>query len=139
MACETRGRKRHVLYVQVADRPLIYPTEDADTVARIIILAVKCSIANYIIGAIIIACKVGILFTIVTYRVPGCALQINIRSLLEVVTVEVAVRVTIGITVGGIAAIDVIRQRLQIGGGTDKPRVVLRAAAPAQKFIGGGG
>ena len=115
MACETRGRKRHVLYVQVADRPLIYPTEDADTVARIIILAVKCSIANYIIGAIIIACKVGTLFTIITYGVPLHALQINIRSLLKVVPVEVAdtaANIGIGITVGGFAAIDVIRQCL---------------------------
>lgn len=114
MACETRGRKRHVLYVQVADRPLIYPTEDADTVARIIILAVKCSIANYIIGAIIIACKVGTLFTIITYGVPLHALQINIRSLFEVAAVEVTdiFSTTIDITVDSFAAIDVIRQRL---------------------------
>lgn len=88
--------------------------------------------------AIIVTRKTGTSIVTVPDRVPSCALQINIRSLLKVVPVEVAVRVTIGITVGGIAAIDVIRQRLQIGGGTDKPRVVLRAAAPAQKFIGGG-
>lgn len=88
--------------------------------------------------AIIVTRKTGTSIVTVPDRVPSCALQINICSLLKVVPVEVAVRVTIGITVGGIAAIDVIRQRLQIGGGTDKPGVVLRAAAPAQKFIGGG-
>ena len=44
----------------------------------------------------------------------SCALQINIRSLFEVVAVEVAdiFSTTIDITVGGFAAIDVIRQRL---------------------------
>ena len=62
--------------------------------------------------AIIVTRKTGTSIVTVPDRVPSCALQINIRSLLKVVPVEVAVRVTIGITVGGIAAIDVIRQRL---------------------------
>lgn len=62
--------------------------------------------------AIIVTRKTGTSIVTVPDRVPGCALQINICSLLKVVPVEVAVRVTIGITVGGFAAIDVIRQRL---------------------------
>ena len=93
------------------------------------------------IATVVVTGKVKVGFITVPDRVPSCALQINIRSLLKVVPVEVAdtaANIGIGITVGGFAAIDVIRQRLQIGGGTDKPGVVLRAAAPAQKFIGGG-
>ena len=62
--------------------------------------------------AIIVTRKTGTSIVTVPDRVPSCALQINIRSLLKVVPVEVAVRVTIGITVGGITAIDVIRQHI---------------------------
>lgn len=92
------------------------------------------------IATVVVTGKVKVGFITIPDRVLGCALQINIRSLFEVVAVEVTdiFSTTIDITVDSFAAIDVIRQRLQIGGGTDKPRVVLRAAAPAQKFIGGG-
>lgn len=92
------------------------------------------------IATVVVTGKVKVGFITVPDRIPGCALQINIRSLLEVVTVEVAKTAAVGIIgVGGMRIIvDKIRQRLQIGGGTDKPGVVLRAAAPAQKFIGGG-
>ena len=92
------------------------------------------------IATVVVTGKVKVGFITIPDRVPGCALQINIRSLFEVVAVEVTdiFSTTIDITVDSFAAIDVIRQRLQIGGGTDKPGVVLRAAAPAQKFIGGG-
>ena len=90
--------------------------------------------------AIIVTRKTGTSIVTVPDRVPSCALQINIRSLLKVVPVEVAKTAAVGIIgVGGMRIIvDKIRQRLQIGGGTDKPGVVLRAAATAQKFIGGG-
>ena len=92
------------------------------------------------IATVVVTGKVKVGFITVPDRIPGCALQINIRSLLEVVTVEVAKTAAVGIIgVGGMRIIvDKIRQRLQIGGGTDKPRVVLRAVAPAQKFMGGG-
>lgn len=65
--------------------------------------------------AIIVTRKTGTSIVTVPDRVPSCALQINIRSLLKVVPVEVAdtaANIGIGITVGGFTAIDVIRQRL---------------------------
>ena len=64
--------------------------------------------------AIIVTRKTGTSIVTVPDRIPGCALQINIRSLLEVVTVEVAdiFSTTIDITVDSFTAIDVIRQRL---------------------------
>lgn len=64
--------------------------------------------------AIIVTRKTGTSIVTVPDRVPSCALQINIRSLLEVVTVEVAKTAAVGIIgVGGVRIIvDVIRQRL---------------------------
>ena len=67
------------------------------------------------IATVVVTGKTGTSIVTVPDRVPGCALQINICSLLKVVPVEVAdtaANIGIGITVGGIAAIDVIRQRL---------------------------
>lgn len=64
--------------------------------------------------AIIVTRKTGTSIVTVPDRVPSCALQINIRSLLEVVTVEVAKTAAVGIIgVGGMRIIvDKIRQRL---------------------------
>ena len=64
--------------------------------------------------AIIVTRKTGTSIVTVPDRVPSCALQINIRSLFEVVAVEVTdiFSTTIDITVDSFAAIDVIRQRL---------------------------
>lgn len=64
--------------------------------------------------AIIVTRKTGTSIVTVPDRVPSCALQINICSLLEVVTVEVAKTAAVGIIgVGGMRIIvDKIRQRL---------------------------
>lgn len=66
------------------------------------------------IATVVVTGKVKVGFITVPDRVPSCALQINIRSLFEVVAVEVAgrVRVTVCIIVFRIAAVDKIRQRL---------------------------
>lgn len=66
------------------------------------------------IATVVVTGKVKVGFITVPDRIPGCALQINIRSLLEVVTVEVAKAAAVGIIgVGGVRIIvDVIRQRL---------------------------
>lgn len=66
------------------------------------------------IATVVVTGKVKVGFITVPDRIPGCALQINIRSLLEVVTVEVAKTAAVGIIgVGGVRIIvDVIRQRL---------------------------
>lgn len=126
--------------MQIADRTKIHTAENTGEGITVVYYAGGNSIANYMIATVVVTGKVKVGFITIPDRVPGCALQINIRSLFEVVAVEVTdiFSTTIDITVDSFAAIDVIRQRLQIGGGTDKPRVVLRAAAPAQKFIGGG-
>lgn len=64
--------------------------------------------------AIIVTRKTGTSIVTVPDRVPSCALQINIRSLLKVVPVEVAKTAAVGIIgVGGMRIIvDKIRQRL---------------------------
>ena len=66
------------------------------------------------IATVVVTGKTGTSIVTVPDRVPSSALQINIRSLLEVVTVEVAKTAAVGIIgVGGMRSIvDKIRQRL---------------------------
>ena len=110
----TFRRKFYILYMQIADRTKIHTAENTGEGITVVRYAGGNSIANYMIATVVVTGKVKAGFITIPDRVPGCALQINIRSLLEVVTVEVAdiFSTTIDITVGGFTAIDVIRQRL---------------------------
>ena len=101
--------------MQIADRTKIHTAENTGKCITVVRYAGGNGIANYMIATVVVTGKVKAGFITIPDRVPGCALQINIRSLLKVVPVEVAdtaANIGIGITVGGFAAIDVIRQRL---------------------------
>ena len=98
--------------MQIADRTKIHTAENTGEGITVVCYARRNSIANYMIATVVVTGKVKVGIITIPDRVPGCTLQINIRGLFEIVAVEIAVRVTIGITIGGIAAIDVIRQRL---------------------------
>ena len=103
--------------MQIADRTKGDPAENTSGgIPFRILFAGGDGIANLVITTVIVASKIEIITAAVPNRLPILyALQINIRSLLKVVPVEVAdtaANIGIGITVGGIAAIDVIRQRL---------------------------
>lgn len=102
--------------MQIADRTKGDPAENTSGgIPFRILFAGGDGIANLVITTVIVASKIEIITAAVPNRLPILyALQINIRSLFEVVAVEVAgrVRVTVCIIVFRIAAVDKIRQRL---------------------------